>query len=160
MAWDYDFWIDGQCPSAKNQRQLVGRPGSRRLIKSAKALAYSKSFAEQCAPIDELITGDVALWVDSYYSSRRPDLACVDFIQDLLQGKIYLNDRQVKASGSTWNLDKENPRVRIRIRSIASKGCTEMSSLDVSKIWGVEIKTKQDQLSDGPNRILSQLSAI
>lgn len=137
MSWDCDFWVEGEPVSAKNQRRLIRNPP--RLIKSEKALAYAKSFDRQCPVLDPLLEGDIALWIDAYYRTRRPDLACVDLIQDLLEGKIYANDRQVKASGSTWNLDKENPRVRIRIRRIFSNGSTEMSSLEPSKIWGVGI---------------------
>ncbi len=141
MSWDVDFWVDGQPQSAKNARQIVKFGNRSALIKSKKALAYAQHFDSQCLVLDEALEGDLALWVDAYYVSRRPDLACVDLIQDLLQGKIYKNDRQVKVSGSSWNLDKENPRARIRVRIIGHQntpllGCTEMSSLDPSEIWG------------------------
>lgn len=136
--WDYDFWILGEPASAKNARQMVTIHGKPRLIKSKKALSYAKAFDSQCPIADPILEGDIALWIDVYYKSRRPDLACVDFIQDLLQEKIYLNDRQVKASGSLWNLDRENPRVRVRVREIPLSGCTEMSSCSPLEIWGRE----------------------
>ena len=139
MGWNFDFVVTGECPSAKNQRRIVKFGNRPALIKSKKALAYVDSFNAQCHILDTLLEGDVALWVDAYYQSRRPDLACIELIQDLLQGRAYANDRQVKASGSVWNLDRENPRVRIRVRSIQSGGSTEMSSLDASEIWGVVV---------------------
>ena len=136
MSWDLDFWIDGHAPSAKNSRRIVRMGKRSALIKSEKALAYVESFNAQCPVLPELLTGDLTLWIDAFYPSRRPDLACTELIMDLLQGKVYENDRQVKAQASTWNLDKENPRVRIMIRRISSGKCTEMSSLERSEIWG------------------------
>jgi len=126
--WDLDFWILGEPASAKNQRRIVKVHGKPRIIKSEKALNYKRLFDEQCPVLDELITEDVSIIVDAYYASRRPDLACMDLIMDLLQGKIYENDRQVKASCSLWNLDKENPRVRIRLKRMTVDASTGTSS--------------------------------
>ena len=136
MSWDLDFWIHGEPASAKNQRRIVRVHGKPRIIKSAKALAYKKTFDEQCPVLDNLIKDDVALCVDAYYASRRPDLACIDLIMDLLQDKVYENDRQVKASCSIWNLDRDSPRVRIRLRKMTVDGSTGMSSFKPSEIWG------------------------
>ena len=104
---------------------------------SAKSLAYINSFVEQCTVLDEPITEDVAILIDAYCASRRPDLACMDLIMDLLQGKIYQNDRQVKASCSVWNLDRDNPRVRIRLRKMTVDASTGMSSYKLSEILGL-----------------------
>jgi len=108
------------------------------LIKSKKALDYQKHFLEQAEPLklEPLIEGDCSLSVDVYYASRRPDLACVDLIQDLLQNICYANDRQVKASQSIWNIDKENPRARIRVRKLNLDGSTGLSSFEPFEIWG------------------------
>jgi len=140
MNWEVDFWIDGQPQSAKNRRRIVRNPrtGKSLIIKSQKALDYSESFKRQCPKLPELIEGDVVLWVDAYYSSRRPDLACLELIMDLLQGLVYHNDRQVKVHGATWNLSKDRPGARIRLRKIQSDRCTEMSSLEPYMIWGTE----------------------
>lgn len=132
---EFDCVIYGQPPSAKNQRQIVKIGGISRLIKSKKALAYVKEFESQCPSLGELITGDVSVRVDVYYQSRRPDLACMDLIMDLLQGKVYENDRQVKASMSIWNLDRENPRASISVRSINTENLLGLSSLKHSEIW-------------------------
>tara|TARA_Y100000310_G_scaffold287505_1_gene312463 strand:+ start:127 stop:534 length:408 start_codon:yes stop_codon:yes gene_type:complete len=134
--WYYDFVVLGEPASAKNQRRIVSIRGSPRIIKSAKALSYAKTFVQQI-PGGELLEGDVALLVDVFYASRRPDLSCLDLIMDLLQGKIYANDRQVKANQSLWNLDRENPRTRIRARSLNLESSTGLSSFSLSEIWGI-----------------------
>ena len=129
-----DFVVYGEPASAKNQRRIVTIGGKPRVIKSAKALRYAKSFYEQC-PIRELLEGDLALRLDVWYASRRPDLAAIDLVQDLLQGHVYKNDRQIKMSFSVWNLDREKPRVRIRVQLLTIDGCTELSSYALSRTW-------------------------
>ena len=47
-------------------------------------------------------------------NSRRPDLD-ESVILDCLEGKVYKNDRQVKAKHIFWGLDKENPRAEIEV---------------------------------------------
>jgi Holliday junction resolvase RusA-like endonuclease len=131
-----DFEILGEPASAKNQRRIVSVGGKPRIIKSKKALDYSKAFRGQCPKLDYLIDCDVALRIDVWYASRRPDLACADLIMDLLQDFIYMNDRQVKAVMSVWNLDRENPRCRIRLKTLKDGGDSQgLSSFSLSEIW-------------------------
>lgn len=87
------------------------------MIKSVKALDYADYFHSQLQQLDELMEGDLAIHITIYYASRRPDLD-ESLILDLLQGKIYLNDRQIKEKHIYHRLDKENPRSEIRITSI------------------------------------------
>ena len=87
------------------------------MIKSVKALDYADYFHSQLQKLDELIEGDLAIHITIYYASRRPDLD-ESLILDLLQGKVYLNDRQIKEKHIYHRLDKENPRSEIRITSI------------------------------------------
>lgn len=134
----YDVVILGEPASAKNQRRIVKIRGQTRLIKSSKALKYTKSFKDQAPVLDPLLEGDLSLRVDVWYASRRPDLACVDLIQDLLQDVAYANDRQVKVSASYWNLDRENPRARIRLRSLSLDSSSGTSLLKPSMIWGTD----------------------
>ena len=87
-------------------------------IKSAKALAYVKAFAEQCPVMDELFDGDVEVDITIYYASRRPDLD-ESIILDELQGRAYVNDRQVKRKVITWGgVDKTKPRAIINVRNL------------------------------------------
>ena len=146
----FDCVIYGSPPSAKNQRQVVKFGGMTRVIKSKKALDYSKAFDSQCPQLDELITCDVSLRVDVWYQSRRPDLACIDIIMDLLQGKVYANDRQVKASMAIWNLDKDNPRALISVKSLSTENLLGLSSLKPSEIWGdLEVQPTESRSEPG-----------
>ena len=136
MSCDFDIWIKGEPASAKNQRRIVFVGATPRIIKSKKALDYVKSFNDQCPVLDPLIGDDVVILLDVYYASRRPDLAACDLIMDLLQGRVYKNDRQVKGTLSLWNLDKENPRCRIRVKRLSVDSSTGLSSYKPSEIWG------------------------
>lgn len=148
MAWDYDCWISGEPASAKNQRRIVTIGGKPRLIKSAKALAYCKTFLQQAEPKEPLIESDVALRIDVFYASRRPDLACMDLIQDLLQGVAIVNDRQVKAQECYWNLDRNSPRCRIRMKSLSTSASVGTSSSKRSMIWDAEDE-QNEKMSPG-----------
>lgn len=146
--WDYDCWVAGEPASAKNQRRIVLLHNKPRIIKSAKALAYARGFAAQARRVDPLITGDVALRIDAFYASRRPDLACMDLVQDLLQQIVIANDRQVKATECYWNLDKNNPRIRVRLKLLPKGSSVGTSSFKRSMIWGAEDSGNEKMLTD------------
>ena len=102
--------IHGEPASKANSRRWTGRL----FIKSKKALDYSKAFEAQCPILEPLMEGDLRVDMHIYYASRRPDLDD-SLILDLMQGRIYLNDRQVKERHLYWGLDKENPRAEITV---------------------------------------------
>lgn len=106
--------IMGEPASKANSRRLVSIGGKPRIIKSKKALSYSKDFELQCPVIDELLEGDLAVGMKIFYKSRRPDLD-ESLILDLLQNKIYKNDRSVKIKYIKHGLDKENSRTVILV---------------------------------------------
>ena len=91
-----------------------------RLIKSQKALDYSEVFRMQCPAITPLMSGDIRMHITIYYASRRPDLD-ESLILDLLQGLVYVNDRQVKERHTYWGLDPKNPRAEIIIEQLPKK---------------------------------------
>ena len=62
--------------------------------------------------LDDLYEEDLAVAMKIYYKSRRPDLD-ESLILDLLQGKVYKNDRSVKLRYTEWGLDREYPRTYI-----------------------------------------------
>ena len=86
--------------------------GKPRFIKSKKALGYSSGFNTQVGCRKELIEDDVCIAIKIFYKSRRPDLD-ESLILDLLEDKVYKNDRQLKLKHIEWGLDKEDPRAII-----------------------------------------------
>ena len=88
-------------------------------IKSAKALNYADTFIAQCPVLDNIIEIDVVVEIEIFYASRRPDLDA-SLILDLMQGRIYKNDRLVKQQHLYWNLDIKEPRCIIRVSPMAA----------------------------------------
>lgn len=107
------FTVYGEPASKANSRRWTGRY----FIKSEKALNYAKEFAIQCPTLDHLIEGDVRVTLHIWYASRRPDLD-ESLILDLMQERIYKNDRAVKERHVYWHLDKEEPRSEIEVEEI------------------------------------------
>jgi len=112
--------IYGEPASKANSRRLVRINGISRSIKSVKALSYSRSFIDQLKKRDTLFTKDLVLGTKIYYRTKRPDLD-ESLILDLLQGYVYLNDRQVKARVTVWGLDRNNPRVILFVAPLDMK---------------------------------------
>jgi len=111
------LFIKGEPASKANSRRVVKFGSMSRLIKSQKALDYSEHFRQQVTPITPLMSGDIKMHITIYYASRRPDLD-ESLILDLLQGLVYVNDRQVKERHTYWGLDPENPRTEIIIEQL------------------------------------------
>ena len=108
------FTIEGEPASKSNSRKIVNFGKRMALIKSQKARDYEKIFANQCPVLENLIEKDVTVELIIYYASRRPDLD-ESVILDCMQGKIYLNDRQVKQKHIYWGLDRNRPRTHVRV---------------------------------------------
>jgi Holliday junction resolvase RusA-like endonuclease len=118
--------VAGEPASKANSREIVmfgRRPAS---IKSDKARSYAKDFEVQVQAISPLLEGElrVDMWI--YYRTQRPDLD-ESLILDLLQGKIYLNDRQVRERHVYHMIDKEDPRVEMIIQPrLRESGSSEL----------------------------------
>jgi len=106
--------IVGEPASKANSRRLVKIKDRFAFIKSKKALNYSKDFDKQCPVRDELYEEDLAIAMKIYYKSKRPDLD-ESLILDLLQKRIYKNDRSVKLKYVEWGLDRQYPRILVVI---------------------------------------------
>ena len=108
--------VYGEPASKANSRRLITVGGKPRFIKSSKALGYAEDFKRQVSRVEPLLEGElrVDMWI--YYASQRPDLD-ESLILDLLQEKIYLNDRQVRERHIHHFIDKANPRVEILVQS-------------------------------------------
>ena len=114
------LFIKGEPASKANSRRVVKFGSMSRLIKSQKALDYSEYFRQQITPITPLMSGDIRMHITIFYASRRPDLD-ESLILDLLQGLVYVNDRQVKERHTYWGLDPKNPRTEIIIEQLPKK---------------------------------------
>ena len=110
----FQFIIYGEPASKANSRKIVNFGKRFGVIKSDKARNYEKNFANQCPTLQNLIENDVKVELIVYYASRRPDLD-ESVILDCMQGKIYVNDRQVKQKIVYWGLDRDTPRTHIRV---------------------------------------------
>lgn len=108
--------VHGEPASKANSRKLVKFGDRPAVIKSDKARAYAKGFDLQVRPISPLWECEIRLDIWIHYATRRPDLD-ESLILDLLQGKVYVNDRQVRERHVYHMLDKQNPRIEILIQA-------------------------------------------
>ena len=107
--------VYGEPASKANGRRVVRIGGISRSIKSKKALIYAGAFLLQVKPVEPLMEGELAMTLNIYYASQRPDLD-ESLILDLLQGVLYKNDRQVRERHVYHFIDKLNPRTEIWVR--------------------------------------------
>ena len=117
------FVIHGEIASKANSRRLVfmrDRAGSGRrpaFIKSAKARAWMEAARHQIPRLPALLTGRVRLSAAIFYASERPDLDG-SLLCDALQGRIIVNDRQIRELHLWHGVDRQNPRVVVEIEPI------------------------------------------
>jgi len=112
----YEQIIIGDCASKANSRRLVYVNKKPLFIKSPKALSFTQAVKQQVSPKRPL-EGNLSLYADIYYSSRRPDLD-PSLILDGLEGLWYINDRQIQELHVKKFIDKDNPRVYVRVSEI------------------------------------------
>jgi len=111
------FVVLGEPASKANSRRIVLFGKRPALIKSAKAIAYAKSFQRQCPKPTRMLLGDLVATIRIFYASRRPDLDA-SVILDAMQGLVYQNDRQVKEMHLHWGLDPKRPRAEISVQAM------------------------------------------
>ena len=116
MSKCYTHIIFGECQSKANSRQIVFMKNTPRVIKSKKALAFSKALNEQVG-VRNLLEGHLKADIKIFYKDRRPDLD-PSLVLDGLQDKWYKNDRQIIAISCERYLDKEMPRVEVTISEV------------------------------------------
>ena len=116
-----EFVIKGKPGRKSNSRQIVRNPKTDKpmVIKSSVALSYAKQFGKQVT--DEMKVGVgsekevLAVWANMYYPSNRQDIS-IEMITDLMQKHgIISNDRWVKCHLLFGAIDRDNPRVHIRL---------------------------------------------
>lgn len=117
--------ILSQTASKANSRKLVMFGKRPAFIKSEPARLWVASATRQFPGplIDPLFTCKVVAFISCIYSSERPDLDEA-LVLDFLQGRVYVNDRQVREKHIYHGIDKENPRVEIVIRPLLARNLT------------------------------------
>lgn len=112
-----EFTILGEPASKANTRKIVYIDSKLRIIKSRKALQYARDATLQIPAQWPLIIGPVAVTLRMFYSSERPDLD-ESLVLDVLQKRVYANDRQVREKHVYHAIDRANPRVEVSIRPL------------------------------------------
>jgi Holliday junction resolvase RusA-like endonuclease len=89
---------------------------SRDYRKSVKAMVLH-ALARTKADVWPLL-GPVRVDVDVFFADRRGDLDNrLKFLLDCMAGLLYANDNQIVSISATRQLDKRQPRVRLRVSS-------------------------------------------
>jgi Holliday junction resolvase RusA-like endonuclease len=118
------FTIAGEPASKANSRQIVmlGKGARRRpaVIKSAKARAYERTAALQIPKLPVLLQGPLAVTIRIWYASERPDLDA-SVILDVMQGRIYRNDRQCRDLHLLHGIDRANPRAEVTVQPLVAQ---------------------------------------
>ena len=136
-----ELTIAGEPASKSNSRRFVSIRGRPAFIKSKKAIDYSKNFELQCPTYDTLYEEDLAIAIKIFYQSKRPDLD-ESLVLDLLQGKVYKNDRSIKLKYVEWGLDREFPRILVVVGPVERREeiisrlreLVEREGVDASKV--------------------------
>jgi len=119
------FTIRGEPASKANSRQLVTlrkkgeepRPAS---IKSKKARAYEHNAQYQIPRLPILMIGPLRATIRIWYTSELPDLD-ESIILDVMQGRIFRNDRQVREKHVFHGIDRSNPRAHVTIEAMTAQ---------------------------------------
>jgi len=111
--------ILGQPVSMKNNYVLVKsvKHGRTFMLPNDKVKKYQRAFNKQVPVLSPLISCEVSVTMRIFYASRQPDLN-EDQILDLLQKRVYENDRQIWEKHIFKALDRENPRAEIIVAPI------------------------------------------
>lgn len=111
--------IVGEPASKANSRRMVRRGGKVLFIKSEKALSYVDAARLQIPTLgsDQILRGRLSLTAHVWYSTQRPDLD-VSLILDILQDRIYRNDRQVREMHLYHHIDRDRPRTKLHVQEI------------------------------------------
>ena len=104
--------ILGETASKANSRQLVMVAGHPRFVLSAKAKRWSEQARAQVPIRNPLLAGPLVAWCRCWYASERPDLD-PSLVWDVLQGRIFGNDRQIREMHLYHAIDRARPRVEV-----------------------------------------------
>lgn len=111
------FTILGEPHSKANSRQLVYFGSRPAFIKSKPALRFEKAAIPQVPLVTPLIDSPVRITCRIWYASERPDLD-PSVILDVMQGRVYTNDRRVRELHCYHGIDRVNPRAEVEVEEI------------------------------------------
>lgn len=109
--------ILGETASKANSRQLVMVSGHPRFVLSRKAKRWVEQARGQVPILNPLLTGPIVAWCRCWYASERPDLD-PSLVWDVLQGRVIVNDRQLREQHIYHAIDRANPRVEVVLEPI------------------------------------------
>lgn len=120
------FLIEGQVVSKANSRRLVTFKGKPRIIKSDKALKFTRDMIIQLkAQMSNRerwpLTYPIKIDVSIYYPSNRQDLDASLIMDGLQKAGVIENDRQVFELFARKKFDKDCPRAEIYVSEIESE---------------------------------------
>lgn len=118
---EYTATIFGNAPSKANQYKIIQVNGHSQLGKTKALMEYEESFIWQSGKLRDLnIDEPFEFHIDVYYPSKRSDLDNVLKLQlDVLQRiKCIKNDNNCCAIHARKFIDKGNPRVEIKIKTL------------------------------------------
>lgn len=124
-------------PASKSNQRINFRTGRKcpkcrlgtgaiRSIKSKKARKFLDSVNDQLEPLPELLQGELRMDIAIWYRTQRPDLD-ESIVLDALQGIFYKDDRQVRERHVYHFVDKEHPRVVVKISRRQKESCRALS---------------------------------
>lgn len=126
------FTILSQCVSSKNRKIQSVVNGRAMSFNNPDLERFKRDFLLQVPPeAKKLLACRVAVIIQAYYASDRPDLE-VEAVYDLLQkprqiGRYWIdgagvieNDRQIVVKHAEKFIDPENPRLVITVQPLAA----------------------------------------
>ena len=112
------------CSKANSRRMMTARSKTGRQylrpVKSDKAILFVNAAHYQVPVLKDMLEGQLCAHIKIFYPSERNDLD-ESLVLDVLQGRIYANDRQVRERHVYHGIDKNDPRVEIVLGPIDSK---------------------------------------
>ena len=115
--------IPCEIASKSNARRWI--PKARRFIKSSKALKFVEAADAVLPSLVPLYEGPVSVVARCYYATRRPDLD-PQLLLDVLQGRIFQNDRQVQELHAFKFIDRSGGRVEWEVREAPPEWANEV----------------------------------
>lgn len=142
--------IYGEPASKANSRKIiVDRQGATRVAKSAKALRFVRDTLYQVPVLPRLLEGPLRITANIFYRTERPDLD-ESALLDVLQSRIYANDRQIREKHIYHAVDAAQPRVELLVEEIAQPVMADLFPKDGVRPWTLHRATERAETAKVP----------